>query len=49
MATKSSQGIELYDAAGGAHSVGLEFTKQTDGSWNMKATMAAADGIVLDG
>ncbi len=46
---KVSQGIELYDAAGGAHSIGLEFTKQTDGSWNMKATMSAADGNVIDG
>ena len=46
---KVSQGIELYDASGGAHSVALEFTKQTDGSWNMNATMAAADGTVVDG
>lgn len=46
---KVSQGIEVYDASGGAHSVALEFTKQTDGSWNINATMAAADGSVLDG
>ena len=45
---KVIQGIELYDASGGAHSVELEFTKQTDGSWNMNATMPPADGSVLD-
>jgi len=48
-ADKISQGVEFYDSAGGAHSIGLEFTKQTDGSWSMKASMAAADGVVLDG
>ncbi|MEJ7594122.1 MAG: flagellar hook-basal body complex protein [Planctomycetaceae bacterium] len=41
--------VELYDASGAAHSVGLEFTKQTDGSWNMTASMGADDGQVLDG
>ena len=46
---KVDQTVELYDSSGAAHSVGLEFTKQTDGSWNMKASMAEEDGQVLDG
>jgi flagellar hook protein FlgE len=46
---KVERTVELYDASGASHSVGLEFTKQLDGSWNMKASMAAADGVILDG
>ncbi|MBC7968507.1 MAG: flagellar hook-basal body complex protein, partial [Fuerstia sp.] len=46
---KVERTVELYDASGAAHSVGLQFTKQVDGSWNMKASMAEADGQVLDG
>ncbi len=40
---------ELFDASGAAHSINLEFTKQSDGTWNMDSTMAVADGIVVDG
>jgi flagellar hook protein FlgE len=40
---------ELFDASGAAHSINLEFTKQSDGTWNMNSTMAVADGIVVDG
>ena len=40
---------ELFDASGAAHSINLEFTKQSDGTWNMNTTMAAADGVVVDG
>jgi flagellar hook protein FlgE len=46
---KVERTVELYDASGAAHSVGLQFTKQVDGSWNMKASMAESDGQVLDG
>ncbi|MCA9012742.1 MAG: flagellar hook-basal body complex protein, partial [Planctomycetaceae bacterium] len=40
---------ELFDASGAAHSISLEFTKQSDGSWSMNTTIAAADGIMVDG
>lgn len=46
---KVDRTVDVYDASGAAHSVGLEFTKQTDGSWSMKASMAAADGSITDG
>lgn len=40
---------ELFDASGASHSINLEFTKQSDGSWNMNSTIAAADGVMVDG
>ena len=46
---KVSREVEFYDAAGAAHSVGLEFTRQVDESWNMLASMDASDGVILDG
>ena len=46
---KVSREVEFYDAAGAAHSVSLEFTRQVDESWNMLASMDASDGVILDG
>jgi flagellar hook protein FlgE len=46
---KENQTVQLYDASGAAHTVGMEFTKQTDGSWNLKFSMGSADGEILDG
>ncbi len=40
--------IELYDASGAARSVGMAFTKQADGTWAMKVTLAPGDGVVID-
>lgn len=46
---KANQTIEVFDASGAARSIALEFTKQTNGSWNLKASIAPDDGVVLDG
>ena len=46
---KVAREVELYDASGAAHSVGLEFTRQIDESWNMVASMDGKDGVILDG
>lgn len=40
---------EVFDSSGAAHQLSLQFTKQSDGSWNMLASSGAADGTVVDG
>ncbi|MDA1229460.1 MAG: flagellar hook-basal body complex protein, partial [Planctomycetota bacterium] len=45
---KVTQTVEVYDLSGAPHSVSLEFAKQSDGSWNMLAAMATADGTLQD-
>ncbi len=40
---------ELFDSSGAQHIISLEFTKQSDGAWNMNASIAPDDGIMLDG
>ncbi len=46
---KVERALELYDASGAPHQVALEFVKQVDGSWDMRASMGSVDGNVLDG
>lgn len=41
--------IEVYDAAGAAHLVSLEFERQDDGTWNANASVPAGEGSVLSG
>lgn len=41
-------GIEVYDAQGGVHVVGIEMRKLEDGKWRLDATMDASDGTLLD-
>lgn len=43
-----SRTAQVYDANGAAHSIGLEFTKQIDGTWNMKASISPTDGTLID-
>lgn len=43
-----SRTTQVYDANGAAHSIGLEFTKQIDGTWNMQASISPTDGTLLD-
>jgi flagellar hook protein FlgE len=38
--------IQVYDAQGAAHDVSYTFQKQADGTWNMTASMNAADGTL---
>ncbi len=40
---------ELFDSSGAAHQISLEFSKQSDGSWNMNASIGASDGVIVDG
>jgi len=40
---------ELFDLSGAAHQISLEFSKQSDGSWNMNASIGASDGVIVDG
>jgi len=42
-------GMEVFDEQGNGHVVGIELRKQTDGTWNLTASMDAADGTLLDG
>ena len=42
------QSVEVFDASGAAHSIGLRFTKQADQSWTIEASMSPTDGAVLD-
>lgn len=41
-------GAQVYDAAGGVHTINYQFEKQTDGTWAMKASMDPSDGVLLD-
>ena len=40
---------EIFDSSGASHQLSLEFTKQFDGSWNMKAASSNDDDTILDG
>ncbi len=40
---------ELFDSSGAAHQISMEFSKQSDGSWNMNASIGADDGFMVDG
>lgn len=40
--------IEVYDASGAAHSLGMAFTKQANGTWTMKVTLPPGDGVAID-
>ncbi|MFO0976841.1 MAG: flagellar hook-basal body complex protein [Planctomycetaceae bacterium] len=42
------QAVEVFDESGAAHSIGLTFTKQANGSWNMVADVSPIDGVMLD-
>ena len=44
-----SGAFQVYDGRGDAHTVTVTFEKQTDGSWNLDASIPAAEGTVLDG
>lgn len=41
-------GAQVYDAAGGVHTLNYEFSKQSDGTWTMIASMDATDGVLTD-
>ncbi|HQX49258.1 MAG TPA: flagellar hook-basal body complex protein [Planctomycetaceae bacterium] len=43
-----SQTVQVFDESGAAHTIGLELTKQTDGSWNIKTTVDPTIGTALD-
>lgn len=43
---KVDTSIEIFDAAGISHNVTLQFERQTDGSWNLNASMPEDDGTV---
>jgi flagellar hook-basal body protein len=40
---------EVFDPAGVAHTVTFTYERQTDGTWNMEATIPPEDGTVIDG
>jgi len=42
-------GIEVFDARGDGHLVGLAFELQPDGTWNMQASLDSAEGDLLIG
>ncbi|MGD9857245.1 MAG: flagellar hook-basal body complex protein, partial [Planctomycetaceae bacterium] len=42
-------GVDIFDAAGGPHTITLEYEKQDDGSWVLNARPAAGDGTAVDG
>lgn len=42
-------GIEVFDARGDGHLVGLAFEMQPDGTWNMTASLDSAEGDLLIG
>lgn len=43
------QTTKIYDLSGASHELNLRFTKQTDGTWDMNATIDPTIGTVLDG
>jgi flagellar hook protein FlgE len=40
---------EVYDAAGLAHAVTVDFARQDDGSWTATPTIAASEGTIISG
>lgn len=42
-------GVEVFDARGTAHTLGLTFTRQVDGTWNLSVSMDPSEGTILDG
>ncbi len=40
---------EVYDAAGLAHAVTVDFARQDDGSWTATPTLAASEGTIISG
>ncbi|MFT5285214.1 MAG: flagellar hook protein FlgE [Planctomycetota bacterium] len=48
-ADTGTSSIEVFDAAGTAHLLAFNYTRQDDGSWNMDATVDAAEGVVNSG
>lgn len=44
-----TSGIQIFDAQGTAHNVSLVFTKQAQNIWDLSASMATADGTMIDG
>lgn len=45
---KVTTGIQFYDTQGTAHYLSLEFQKQGNNTWNMRAAMNAAEGTLVD-
>jgi len=41
--------MEVFDPAGVAHTLTLEFERQADGSWNIDPLLDSADGTVISG
>jgi flagellar hook protein FlgE len=41
-------GIEVFDARGAAHTLGVLLTKQTDGTWNLEVSLDPGEGTLLD-
>jgi flagellar hook protein FlgE len=48
-ADTATGGIQVYDVRGNAHNLGLLFQKQSNGTWNLTASLPPADGTVLSG
>lgn len=46
---KVSTTAEIYDAAGLAHAVTIDFVRQADGSWTATPTIAASEGTIVSG
>ena len=41
-------GMEIFDEQGRVHIVGIELRKQTDGTWDLDASLDATEGTMLD-
>ncbi|MCA9064156.1 MAG: flagellar hook-basal body complex protein, partial [Planctomycetaceae bacterium] len=41
--------VEVYDERGAPRTVGMTFTKQANGTWNMEATIDPTEGTIIDG
>lgn len=41
-------GIEVFDEQGNVHTVAIELSRQTDGTWRLDASLDAAEGVILD-
>jgi len=44
-----STAMEVFDPAGVAHTLTLDFERQADGSWNINPSLDSADGSVISG
>jgi len=42
-------GIEVFDNAGGAHSLGANFTRNDDGTWTLDIELDPSEGTIIDG